>query len=376
MSTRIRHAVLNRIQIASLQLKNRAAVAPMTRVSATAEGVPTPLMVDYYTQFAKGGFGLIITEGTYTDAHYSRGYPRQPGMINDLQAQGWKSVVESVHRNDSKTIMQLMHAGALSQALEVTCGPSAIRPLRHKMAEYGGGGDAYFVPQEMTTADIQAAIEGFVDSALRAQATGFDGVEIHGANGYLVDQFLTSYTNRRTDQYGGSVEKRVRLATEIIAAVRANVKPNFIVGVRLSQGKVNDFDYRWPGGHLDAAIIFPAVAKAGAAYIHFASEGRGFHHGCYTDANESLPKLARDLTGLPIIANGGMHDEALSSAVINGGEADIVAIATGALANPDWPQKIARGLPIAKLGEDFFAKGVTLANTGIQKLSQQDECSD
>ena len=143
------------------------------------------------------------------------------------------------------------------------------------LEEYGGSG-RWPVPREITPAELDLAVAGFVDAATRARAAGFDGVEIHAANGYLLDQFLTGYTNSRTDEYGGTVRNRIRLTARIVDEIRNRVGGDFVVGVRLSQTKVNDLKYRWPGGAPDAEAIFAAVADAGADYLHIASEGRNF----------------------------------------------------------------------------------------------------
>ena len=230
------HPALTSVRLGGLKLDNRFAVAPMTRVSATADGAPTDAMAGYYAEFARGGFGLVITEGTYTDTTHSQGYLNQPGLATDAHAAGWRPVTDAVHAAGVPIVAQLMHAGALSQGNShgvETIAPSAVAPRGAMLEEYGGAG-TWPTPREMSAADIDAAIAGFVDAAVRARAAGFDGVEIHAANGYLLDQFLTTYTNHRTDEYGGTVAHRIRLAAQISAAVRTAVGADFLVGVRLS----------------------------------------------------------------------------------------------------------------------------------------------
>jgi 2,4-dienoyl-CoA reductase-like NADH-dependent reductase (Old Yellow Enzyme family) len=173
-----------------LQLPNRLAVAPMTRVSASPEGHANGTMARYYERFARGGFGLVITEGIYTDTAYAQGYARQPGLSDGEQARAWRPVVKAIQAAGGRAIAQLMHAGALSQFnrfRDHTAGPSAVRPLGTQMTAYRGEGE-YPVPRAMTDADIAEAIRGFARAALLAMdVAGFDGVEIHGANGYLLD---------------------------------------------------------------------------------------------------------------------------------------------------------------------------------------------
>lgn len=238
--------VLGCCSFAGMELKNRAVVSPMTRVSAADEGVPTTRMASYYRSFAEGGFGLVITEGTYTDEIFSQGYANQPGLVTTAQLEGWRGVTEAVHGSGVPIFTQLMHAGALSQVLEETAGPSALRPKGEKMSEYGGKGP-FPTPRAMSEAELKVAITGFAEAATNAKAAGFDGVEIHGANGYLIDQFLTGYANDRVGRYGGSISDRARFAGDVLRAVREAVGADFPMGIRLSQGKVNDPGYRWPG---------------------------------------------------------------------------------------------------------------------------------
>jgi len=194
-------ALFTSLNAGRLQLKNRLAVAPMTRVSATADGHATTRMAGYYAAFAAGGFGLVITEGIYTDKAFSQGYLFQPGLSDEAQRDAWKPVVDGVHAQGSRIVAQLMHAGALSQGnphRDGTRGPSAVRPKGQQMVFYRGAG-GYPVPQPISLDEIQEALQGFAQAAMRAREAGFDGVEIHGANGYLLDQFLTEGVNLRDD---------------------------------------------------------------------------------------------------------------------------------------------------------------------------------
>jgi 2,4-dienoyl-CoA reductase-like NADH-dependent reductase (Old Yellow Enzyme family) len=358
------HPALRPERIGRLTLANRLAVAPMTRVSAAPDGTPTTEMTDYYTTYAQGGFGLLITEGTYTDTAYSQGYLNQPGIVSREHVAAWREITEQVHAAGPQIIMQLMHAGALSQGnryRDDTAGPSAVPPRGDKMPEYGGSGK-WPTPKTMSPADIETAVHGFVRSAARAKEAGFDGVEVHGANGYLVDQFLTGYTNLRDDSYGGPVAGRVRLAAEVVAAIRAEMGADFCVGIRLSQTKVNDFVHRWPGGTHDAKIIFAALAEANASYLHIASEGRDWIETARLDGGVTITGLARQVTGLPVIANGGMHDLAQAAQVLSDGHADLVSLGRGALANPDLPRRLSQGRPLAEFDHMMLQPMATLGN--------------
>ncbi|MEU6988573.1 NADH:flavin oxidoreductase [Streptomyces sp. NPDC046324] len=343
--TNAAHPALEPVALAGSTLANRLAVAPMTRVSASEDGTPTEAMARYYSAFASGGFGLVITEGTYTDTQYSQGYFCQPGIVTKSHVEAWRPIADSIHTNGARAVMQLMHAGALSQGNRFrtdTAGPSAVPPMGQMMPEYGGSGP-WPTPRAMTHDDIDTAVRGFVGAALNARLAGFDGVEVHAANGYLLDQFLTDYTNLRSDSYGGSVKNRISLTAQVVERIRALIPDkNFWVGVRLSQTKVNDFQYRWAGSD-DARTVFTSLADAGADYLHIASEGRDWIETARLDDGETITALAKKVTGLPVIANGGMHDMNQAADLLEGGHADVLSLGRGALANPDLPSRIAGG---------------------------------
>jgi 2,4-dienoyl-CoA reductase-like NADH-dependent reductase (Old Yellow Enzyme family) len=365
------HPALRPGRIGALQLANRLAVAPMTRVSAAPDGTPTPEMAEYYGAFAQGGFGLVITEGTYTDTAYSQGYLNQPGLVSERHVAAWREVTAQVHGAGTPIVAQLMHAGALSQGnpyRSQTAGPSAVTPLGEKMPEYGGHGP-WPAPNEMSETDIKEAVGGFAAAAANARAAGFDGVEVHAANGYLLDQFLTDYTNRREDAYGGPAANRVRLTAEVVAAIRAEVGPDWCVGVRLSQTKVNDFRYRWPGGARDAETIFTALADAGATYLHIASEGRDWIETARLDGGVTITGLARRVSGLPVIANGGMHRPEQAARVLEDGHADVLSLARGALANPDLPRRLAEGRALEEFDHAMLHPMATLDNARRWRLA-------
>lgn len=334
--------ILSAYDMHGTTLRNRLAVAPMTRVTATEAGVPTDAMRDYYERFARGGFGLVITEGIYTDKAFAQGYRCQPGLADDEQARAWAGITARIHAHGGRIAAQLMHAGALSQGNPYrthTVAPSAVQPKGKQMVFYYGAGD-YPVPAQITEAQIAEVIEGFVDAARRAVNTaGFDAVEIHGANGYLLDQFLTAHTNLRTDRWGGDVHGRVALLVAVLKAVKAAVGARVPVGIRISQGKVNDFTSKWPGREADAQAIFGALAAAGADYLHV-TEFEAWQPA-FGGGTDSLVALVRRYApGVTIIANGGLHTADRAAAALADG-ADIVALGRGALANPDMPQVFA-----------------------------------
>lgn len=336
-----RARTLTQIDIAGRTLRNRLAVAPMTRVSASEAGDATAAMAHYYERFAKGGFGLVISEGLYTDQAYSQGYLNQPGMANDRQAHTWHSLIERIHAHQGLVFAQLMHAGALSQGNRFrheTAAPSAVRPKGEQMRFYYGDGH-YAEPKAMSDEDIADVISGFATAAQRAmQVAGFDGIEIHSANGYLLDQFLTDYSNQRADRWGGNIAQRVQLTLEVIKAVRAAVG-DVPLGVRISQGKVNDFAHKWAGGEHDAEVIFGSLNAAGVDFVHV-TEHQAWQPA-FADNGASLVKLARRYApGSLLIANGGLEDARRADNALDEG-ADIIALGKAALANPDYPQRLA-----------------------------------
>lgn len=342
------------LQIGSTRLENRVALAPMTRVSATEEGRATEKMMSYYEAFARGGFGLLITEGIYPDTAHSQGYRFQPGIATEEQAQSWAAVVEAVHAAGARIFAQLMHAGSQAQGnryVDSTIGPSAVAPKGEQLGFYRGEGP-YPVPSEMTAEQMDEVRKAFVAAALRAQQAGFDGVEIHGANGYLLDQFLTDYLNLRTDEYGGSPANRARFAAEISRAVREAVDPETTVGIRISQAKVSDHDHRWSGGAGEAAVIFSTLGSTGIDFVH-TTEYRAYAPA-FGDAGDPLAALARKHSGLPVIANGHLDDPETAVSMLRDGAADVVALGKAALANRDWPHRVRNDLPLDKLDKSLL----------------------
>lgn len=310
----------------------------MSRVSAGPGGVPTTEMAAYYARYAEGGFALIITEGTYTDGAYSQAYALQPGLVTEAQVEGWRRVTEAVHGAGGLIIAQLMHAGALSQYLSCTIAPSVVQPAGVMMSEYGGEGP-FPLPAEMTREDIRVLTDGFVQAAMYAQQAGFDGVEIHAANGYLLDQLLTPHLNLRTDEYGGVMANRVRIIGDIIGGIRAWAPAGFIVGLRLSEGKVNDLAYRWPEGAVMARAVLEQVKLVGPTYVHIAAEHGDWRRDCLYEDGSSYGGLAGMITGLPVIVNGGLHRLDIAEEVLRYGHGDILALGKAALADPFWPRR-------------------------------------
>jgi 2,4-dienoyl-CoA reductase-like NADH-dependent reductase (Old Yellow Enzyme family) len=324
-------------------------------------------MAKYYERFTRGGFGLVFTEGIYTDQMFSQAYHRQPGIIDEAQAEAWKPIVNGIKRHGAIAIAQLMHAGATSQGnrfVSDTAGPSVVLPKGKPMAFYYGA-EAFPEPLAMTEEQISDAIAGFSASADRAtKLAGFDAIEIHGANGYLLDQFLTDYTNQRVDAWGGTTEARLRLTLAVLRAVKDNVGPEVPIGVRISQGKVNDDRHKWSDGEHDAEIIFGSLADAGAAYIHVTEPDA--RAPAFPGKSESLIKFARKYASrTTIVANGNLHVDGQALGALEDG-ADIVSIGKAALANPDLPHSLASGFPLKEFDVKML---LPIAHIKEQELS-------
>ncbi|QFT87407.1 NADH oxidase [Bacillus sp. THAF10] len=344
--------------------KNRYIVAPMTRISAEQDGRANDTMTIYYERYAKGGFGSIISEGIYIDESYSQGYDDQPGLTREDHVQAWKSVVDTVHKHDAIMIAQLMHAGGQSQGnayTSETIAPSAIPPKGEQLGFYGGSGP-FQTPKAMTETDIEQVKDAFVQSALRAKEAGFDGVEIHGANGYLLDQFLTDYLNHRQDQYGGSKENRLRFILEIIEQIRNAVGSDFIVGIRISQIKVADPNHKWEGGETEAEYIFSQLGQSSLDYIHVTDGDAA--SPAFGENTRTLAQAAVEFGKLPVIANGGLGDPEKADKMLKDHQVDFVSLGTSALANPDLPNKAQKGMPL----EAFDFEKILLPIAKVKEL--------
>ena len=352
-------------RLGELSLPNRFVMSPMTRSRARDGNVPNPLAAIYYAQRAAAG--LLITEGTQVSPQ-GVGYIRTPGMHSAEQVAGWKAVTDAVHKAGGRIFAQLWHVGRVSHpdfhggALPV--GPSAIAAV----------GEAYTVngrqqlgaPRALTPAEIPAVIEQFRSAAANAKQAGFDGVELHGANGYLLDQFLRDGANHRTDGYGGSIENRARLALEATDAVISVWGPS-CVGYKISpyfshlgmsdSSPIETFSYlakelgsrRIAYLHIAEAVAGPAVAPAGTL--------------------RATPILRR-LFGGPVIANGGYGLES-ANAAIGSNEVDLVAFGVPFLANPDLAERWKRGVPLNAPQVDLFYTGEERGYTDYPTLDQQ-----
>jgi N-ethylmaleimide reductase len=348
------------IRIGAFDLNHRVVLAPLTRMRAEMPGnIPGAAMVDYYEQRASKG-GLLIAEATYVARQGNGGYA-SPGIETDEQAAGWRKVVEAVHAKGATILLQLWHVGRVShQSLQPDGGqpiaPSAIAVDGLGTLLEGGYGGAT-PPRAITLAEIPGIVGQYRAAAARAKAAGFDGVEIHGANGYLIDQFLQDGSNHRTDAYGGSIANRARFLFEVVDAV-TEVWGADRVGVRV--GPSNAFNAMKDS---DPTALFSHVAEGlkerKIAYLHVI-EPRIKGNAEIAGGPGALPPLAaaglKPIFGGPIIAAGGFDGEQ-AVAITEVGGADLVAFGRHFIANPDLPQRLQAGLPLNAYDRDTFYYG-------------------
>ena len=331
----------------ALQLSNRVVMAPLTRTRADDEGVPTATMQEYYRQ--RAGQGLIISEGTWPAAE-GKSYPGQPGIVTPAQIEGWKPITTAVHEAGGTIVMQLMHGGrvghpAISGEARVVAPSALAAPGQTRTPE--GKADLP-VAHALTLDEIPEVVEQFAQAARNAIASGFDGVEVHGANGYLVHEFLSPVSNVRDDRYGGSPENRARFAIEVTAAVAAAVGADR-TGIRLSpqhniQGVLEEDD-------ADVRATYTAVAEG------LAPLGLAFIDVLHADPSGELVQHIRRTAGAPLIVNTGFaidttkHD---AEALIDDGWADAVAAGRPVIANPDLVERWTQGAELNPPRPELF----------------------
>ena len=330
-------------KLGAITLKNRIVMSPMTR-SRAIDNVPNGLMVDYYSSRADAG--LIITEGVSPSPN-GLGYARIPGIYSKEQVTGWKKVTDAVHANGGHIFAQFMHTGRISHPYNLPEGatviaPSPIPASNTQMYTDSQGMQALPIPEEVTTEEIPSLIAEFVQAAKNAVEAGFDGIELHGANGYLLEQFLNSASNQRTDKYGGSLENRNRFVLEVAAAI-ANATGKEKLAIRLSpHGVFNDIV---PGD--DTEEQYSALAKGlkaiGIAYIHTVDHSS---MGA-PDVPPGVKENIRNSFGGTIILSGG-YDAARAEVDLEAGKGELVAFGRPFISNPDLVKRIATGAELAK----------------------------
>ena len=315
---------------ASIQLANRAIMAPMTRSRAVDANTPNALMAEYYGQRASAG--LIVTEGTSPSPN-GLGYPRIPGLFNDAQMRGWKAVTDAVHAKGGKIFVQLMHTGRVTHAANLPAGAEVLGPMAEacpgEMYTDSQGAQAHSTPRAMSVTDIAHAVDEYAKSALLAIEAGFDGVELHAANGYLIEQFLNANVNQRTDAYGGSIEGRNRFALEVSRATAAAIGAHR-VGIRLSPYGVFNSTGAFPEVDAQYLALTQELSKLGLQYLHLLDHSA---LGAPPVPTDLKTRLRDAFHGLFILAGG--FDRASAESALRAGQADLIAFARPFLANPD-----------------------------------------
>jgi len=321
--------LLSKTTLGPLSLQNRLVMCPLTRSRATGN-VPNDLMVQYYAQRASAG--LIISEGTAPSPN-ALGYPRIPGIFSAEQVAGWKKITDAVHAGGAKMFIQFMHTGRIGHPLNLPAGAKVVAPsavaAKGEMFTDAEGLKPHPIPHAMTAADIKSTIAEFVQAAKNAMAAGFDGVELHGANGYLLEQFIRPNSNTRTDNYGGSIENRVRFALEVIDATIAAIGKDK-VGIRLSPfGVFNDMPL-YPEMEADYTYLAQKLNAAGLLYIHLVDHSS---MGA-PKVPDSMKATFRSVFKGALILSGG-YDAARAESDLAAGKCDLVAVGKPFLANPD-----------------------------------------
>tara|TARA_R110002049_G_scaffold100337_4_gene244278 strand:+ start:198 stop:1313 length:1116 start_codon:yes stop_codon:yes gene_type:complete len=351
----MQNPLFERVQIGPLSLQNRIVMAPMTRTFSPGN-VPNDKVVEYYARRAENNVGLIITEGTPVGHKAANGYPNVPFFYGKEALAGWKKVVEAVHAQGGKIAPQLWHVGAVRK--EGT-GPDKSVP--------GYSPSGLFKPGKengvaMSKQDIDEVVEAFSQAAADAKKIGFDAIEIHGAHGYLVDQFFWEGSNQRTDEYGGDQVARTRFATEIVKAIRARVGADFPIIFRFSQWKQQDYSARLAQTPEELKAFLTPLVDAGVDIFHCST--RRFWEKEFEGSDMNLAGWTKELTGKPVITVGsvgldssfideggsslGMSDKAgvASGSIeqlsdrVKAGEFDLVAVGRALLQDPEWVIKV------------------------------------
>lgn len=333
--------LLTHYSLHDLELKNRIALAPMTRGRSGNDRVPNELMATYYRQ--RSGAGLIITEAT-TISPQANGWVDSPGIYTDAMTTGWKRVVDAVHDAGSKIFMQLWHTGRASHSDfhdgELPVAPSPIA-IQGDGVHTASGKKPHQTPRELETHELPGIVDAYAQAAARAKAAGFDGVEVHSANGYLLDSFLQSKTNQRSDLYGASVENRHRLLDEVVSAV-VDVFPAHRVAVRLSpNGAFNDMGS--PNYREQFTYTIGQLNRFGLGYLHVMDGlAFGFH-----DLGDPLTLAeVRKIYDGPVMGNCG-YTLSSATAAIENGDADMIAFGRPYISNPDLVHRFTEGIELA-----------------------------
>ena len=343
--------LLEPVEVSGLELPNRIVMAPMTRRRAGPGDVPPPLAATYYAQRASAG--LIVSEAAVVSPD-GASYPGSPGIFTDAQVEGWRRVTRAVRTEGGRIFCQLWHAGRVSHPDLLPDGMEPVAPSAVPAPDRMGApvDEPFPVPRALEAQEVEARVEAFGAAARRAREAGFDGVEVHAANGYLVDQFLRDGTNRRADRYGGDVARRARFLLEVVDAVSRVWSPDR-VGVQISPTSglhgMRDSDPPATFGY-----VAERLEEKGIGYLHvheMVDEGG-------LDADGRVTPVVRERFGGPLVVNGG-YDRSLGEEVLEAGRADLVSFGRLFISNPDLPRRFEADAPLADWDSSTFYGGGT-----------------
>ena len=340
--------VFSEAKLGTLTLQNHLVMSPLTRNRAIGN-IPNELMAEYYAQRASAG--LIITEGTSPSPN-GLGYPRIPGIFSRAQIEGWTQVTQAVHAKGAKIFIQLMHTGRIGHPLNLPAGARILAPsavaAAGEMYTDAEGLKAHPVPQAMSEADIQSTVQEYVQAAKNAVVAGFDGVELHGANGYLLEQFIRPNSNLRTDRYGGPIQNRARFVLEVAKAVIDAIGQDK-VGIRLSPfGVFNDMPI-YDAMEADYTYLTEQLNALGLVYVHIVDHSP---MGA-PPVPESIKKTMRRVFKGTLILSGG-YDRARAERDLAAGNGDLFAMGRSFLANPDLPARWRANAPLNEPDANTF----------------------
>ena len=344
-----KNVLFSEYNLNGLKLKNRIVMAPMTR-NFSPNGIPGEYAPEYYSKRAAGGVGLIITEGVEVSHRAASGYPNVPNIESDESKRMWEKVISSVHKNGSPIFCQLWHVGGIRK---LGMPPTPEIP---GFTPSGFVKPGKKVAYEMTEDDVEELINIYANDAKICEELGFDGIEIHGAHGYLIDQFFWDAINTRTDQYGGSLENRARFATSIIEQTQKRTSTDFQVGIRVSQWKQQDYEAKITSDKDELDTFLNILKKAGVDFLHCSN--RRFWEGEFSEDGLNLAGIAKKATGLPSISVGsvgvdkdfiklysGDHQTQTTDlnklhTKMNNSEFDLIAVGRALLSDPEWANKV------------------------------------
>jgi N-ethylmaleimide reductase len=345
-------SLFDSFRLGDATLANRVVMAPLTRNRAAAGAVPGPFAQEYYAQRASAG--LIVTEGSPI-SQVGQGYQDTPGIYTDAQVEGWKKITEAVHAKGGHIYIQIWHVGRVSHVSLQPGGAAPVAPSAIRAAAKTFVNNGFFEtsePRALATDEVKQVVDEYRRAAANAVRAGFDGVELHGANGYLIDQFLKDGTNQRTDQYGGSIENRARFLMEVVDAVSAEIGAKR-TGLRLSPiSPANGISESSPQPLFNH--VMDELEKRHPVYVHVVEGATGGPRDI--DPSFSFEELRKRYSGAWMVNNG--YDGAMAQSVVAEGKADLVAFGKPFISNPDLVERLKRGAPLNEpVRETFYGGG-------------------